>query len=112
MKCEGFSMVSNLVDYLNNNLLIAHYCGFDISRPLPSYWSFDRFLKHFGQDALSRIMQRQVLSLTSLGVIDISDAHVYGSFLDTKIIIEAMEKLKRKNNKSSFLCLNSFKGYI
>ena len=26
-------MISDLVDYLNNNLLIAHYCGFDISRP-------------------------------------------------------------------------------
>ena len=24
MKCEGFSMISDLVDYLNNNLLIAH----------------------------------------------------------------------------------------
>ena len=47
MKCEGFSMISDLVDYLDNNLLIAHYCGFDISRPLPSYWTFDRFLKNF-----------------------------------------------------------------
>ena len=44
MKCEGFSMISDLVDYLHNNLLIAHFCGFDISRPLPSYWTFDRFL--------------------------------------------------------------------
>ena len=38
-------MITDLVDYLNNNLLIAHYCGFDISAPLPSYWTFDRFLK-------------------------------------------------------------------
>ena len=45
MKCEGFPMITDLVDYLNNNLLIAHYCGFDISLPLPSYWTFDRFLK-------------------------------------------------------------------
>ena len=52
MKCEGFSMVSDLVDYLNNNLLIAHYCGFDISRPLPSYWTFDRFLKNFDNGLL------------------------------------------------------------
>ncbi len=37
-------MISDLVDYLNNNLLIVHYCGFDISMPLPSYWTFDRFL--------------------------------------------------------------------
>lgn len=47
MKCEGFSMITDLVDYLNNNLLIAHYCGFNISQPLPSYWTFDRFLKDF-----------------------------------------------------------------
>ena len=45
-------MVSDLVDYLNNNLLIAHYCGFDISRPLPSYWTFDRFLKNFDNGLL------------------------------------------------------------
>ncbi len=25
-------MITDLVDYLHNNLLIAHYCGFDISR--------------------------------------------------------------------------------
>lgn len=37
MKCEGFSRVTDLIDYLNNNLLIAHYCGFDITRSLPSY---------------------------------------------------------------------------
>ena len=47
MKCEGFSIITDLVDYLNNNLLIAHYCGFDITRPLPSYWTFDHFLKNF-----------------------------------------------------------------
>jgi len=37
MKCEEFPMITNLVDYLNNNLLIAHFCGFVISRPLPFY---------------------------------------------------------------------------
>lgn len=45
MKCEGFSMITDLVNYLNNNLLIAHYYGFDISLPLPTYWTFDHFLK-------------------------------------------------------------------
>ena len=37
MKCECFSYITDLLDYLNNNLLIAHYCGFNIMRPLPSY---------------------------------------------------------------------------
>ena len=72
MKCEGFSMVSDLVDYLNNNLLIAHYCGFDISRPLPSYWTFDRFLKNFDNSMLSNIMISQVLLLADKGIVDTS----------------------------------------
>ena len=65
-------MVSDLVDYLNNNLLIAHYCGFDISRPLPSYWTFDRFLKNFDNSMLSNIMISQVLLLADKGIVDTS----------------------------------------
>ena len=65
-------MITDLVDYLNNNLLIAHYCGFDISLPLPSYWTFDRFLKDFDHSILSYIMQSQVLSLAADGIIDTS----------------------------------------
>lgn len=72
MKCEGFPMITDLVDYLNNNLLIAHYCGFDISLPLPSYWTFDRFLKDLDHSILSYIMQSQVLSLAADGIIDTS----------------------------------------
>ena len=37
MKCECFSCITDLLDYLQNNLLIAHYCGFNIMKPLPSY---------------------------------------------------------------------------
>lgn len=72
MKCEGFSMVSDLVDYLNNNLLIAHYCGFDIAVHLPSYWTFDRFLKIANHASLSALMQSQVLKLFADGIIDTS----------------------------------------
>ena len=42
---EGFSQITDLADYLDNNRIIAHYCGFDIMKPLPSYWTYDRFLK-------------------------------------------------------------------
>lgn len=72
MKCEGFSMISDLVDYLNNNLLISHYCDFGISLPLPSYWTFDRFLKNFDNDLLSSIMKSQVLLLADKSIIDTS----------------------------------------
>ena len=48
MKCEGFSQITDLADYLDNNRLIAHYCGFNIMEPLPSYWTYDRFLKKNG----------------------------------------------------------------
>ena len=36
MKCKGFSQISDLHDYLSNNLINAHYCGFDITKELPS----------------------------------------------------------------------------
>ena len=45
MKYEGFRYITDLVDYLENNRIIAHYCGFDIMKPLPSYWTYDRFLR-------------------------------------------------------------------
>lgn len=62
-------MLTGLVDYLNNNLLIAHYCGFDITSLLPVYWTFDRFLKNFDH---SDIMKIQVLALAEFGIIDTS----------------------------------------
>ena len=34
MKCEGFSQITDLVDYLDNNRIIAHYCGFDTTAKL------------------------------------------------------------------------------
>ena len=72
MKCEGFSLITDLIDYLNNNLLIAHYCGFNINKPLPSYWTFDRFLKNFNNEMLSTIMKSQVRFLAEKGIVDSS----------------------------------------
>ena len=60
MKCEGFSQITDLADYLDNNRLIAHYCGFNIMEPLPSYWTYDRFLKKMDNAALKEIMAAQV----------------------------------------------------
>jgi len=72
MKCEGFSQITDLLDYLNNNLLIAHYCGFNIMKPLPSYWTFDRFILNMDNRVLKDVMQKQVLRLAELGIIDTS----------------------------------------
>ena len=72
MKLERFSQITDLHDYLSNNLLIAHYCGFDITKPLPSYWTFDRFIKNIDNAVLKEIMQNQVLKLAKLSIIDTS----------------------------------------
>ena len=72
MKCEGFSQISDLVDFLNCNLLIAYYCGFDITKPLPSYWTFDRFIRKLNHRALQDIMGQQVKKLYALGILDAS----------------------------------------
>jgi len=72
MKCEGFSQITDLVDFLNNNLLIAFYCGFDITKPLPSYWTFDRFIRNIDNQILKDVMRSQVLKLAELGIVDTS----------------------------------------
>ena len=72
MKCECFSCVTDLLDYLQNNLLIAYYCGFNIVKPLPSYWTFERFIKNLDNNILKKLMQSQVLKLAEMDVIDTS----------------------------------------
>ena len=72
MKCECFSYVTDLLDYLQNNLLIAHYCGFNILKPLPSYHTFERFIKNLDNDILKDLMKSQVLKLSEMGIIDTS----------------------------------------
>ena len=72
MKCECFSCVTDLLDYLRNNLLIAHYCGFNIMKPLQSYWTLDRFINSFDNDLLQSLMHSQVKKLYELGVLDTS----------------------------------------
>ena len=72
MKCEGFAQITDLVDYLDNNRLIAHYCGFNIMKPLPSYWTYDRFLKKMDNAALKEIMAAQVKKLYEMGIVDAS----------------------------------------
>lgn len=72
MKCECFSCVTDLLDYLRNNLLITHYCGFNIMKPLPSYWTLDRFINSLDNDLLQNLMHSQVKKLYELGVLDTS----------------------------------------
>ena len=72
MKCEGFGYITDLMDYLENNRIIAHYCGFDITKPLPSYWTYDRFLRQLDNAELKLIMADLVRQLYQLGVVDAS----------------------------------------
>lgn len=72
MKCEGFSQISDLHDYLSNNVIIAYYCGFDIFKPLPSYDSLTRFIRKLDNSLLQSIMQNQVLRAVKLCLIDTS----------------------------------------
>lgn len=72
MKCKAFSQITDLMDYLDNNRLITHYCGFNIMEPLPSYWTYDRFLKKMDNVALKEIMAAQVKKLYEMGVVDAS----------------------------------------
>lgn len=70
MKCEGFSQISDLLDFLSNNLIIAYYCGFNVMDKLPSYAKFTRFIREFDNDVLQIVMQSQVLKAVDLTLVD------------------------------------------
>lgn len=70
--CECFEYITDLVDYLNNNHIIAHYCGFDLTKKLPAYHAFERFFKNFDNNLLKKLMSEQVQKLYALGVVDAS----------------------------------------
>ena len=70
LKCEGFSQITDLADYLDNNRLIAHYCGFNIMEPLPSYWTYDRVLRQLDNTELKPVMADLVRQLYELGIVD------------------------------------------
>lgn len=72
MKCEGFSQITDLTDYLGNNRLIVHYCGFNIMKSLPSYWTYDRFLRQLDNGELKAIMAGLVRQTYESGVMDAS----------------------------------------
>ena len=50
-------------DYLDNNRIIAHYCGFNIMEPLPSYWTYYRCLRQLNNGALKSIMALSLIHI-------------------------------------------------
>lgn len=93
MKCEKFSEITQLQEYLFNNQVIAHTCGFDIMKKLPSYWTYRRFIKNTAHKRFSAVMRSQVETLASLGFID-------GSFIS--LDSTSIEANTAKNNPKSF----------
>ncbi len=69
MKCEGFSQISDLYDYLTNNLIIAQFCGFNIFK-MPSYDSFTRFIRNFDNQLLQQVMQSLVKKASTKKIIN------------------------------------------
>lgn len=94
MKCEGFSQITDLADYLENNRLIAHYCGFNIMQPLPSYWTYDRILRQLNNGELKKIMAGLVRKLCALGILDAS----YSGLDSTPVAANT-----KQNNPKSFV---------
>ena len=89
MKCEGFSQITALADYLDNNRVIARYCGFNILEPLLSCWTYDRFLRQLDNTELKTVVADLVRQRYELGVAD-------ASFIATPVMANT-------NNPKSFV---------
>lgn len=69
---SNHAMICAFIVMLSNNLIIAYYCGFDISGKLPSYAKFTRFIRELDNNILQSVMQSSVLNAVDLSLIDIS----------------------------------------
>jgi len=94
MKCEKLSKTSELLDYLKNNLIVAAHCGFDLSKGLPSYWTFNRYIRKQDNAILKEVMKGQVLELAEMKLID-------GSFAGLDSTPNAANT--KQNNPKSFM---------
>lgn len=94
MKCEKIVKITELLDYLKNNLIIAYLCGFDIAKSLPSYWTFRRYIRNLANAVLKEIMKGQVLELVEMKLLD-------GSFIG----LDATPNIAntKQNNPKSFI---------
>jgi len=70
MNCEYFREITLLCDFFNTNLKIAQLYGFDITKPLPSYSVYQRFIHDIDNNLLKEIMKLQVNELIKLDTID------------------------------------------
>lgn len=98
MKNEGFSQITDLADYLENNRIIAHFCGFNILQPLPSYWTYARFLKRIENGDLKAVMADLVRKLYDLGIVD-------GSFIgldSTSVMANTAQNNPKSFEKGKF----------
>ena len=107
MKCEGFSQITDLADYLDNNRLIAHYCGSNIMEPLPSYWTYDRCLRQLNNGALKSIMADLVRKLYELGIVDASFVG-----LDSTPIMANTRQNNPKSNERRYAFYWGYKSHV
>ena len=70
MKLQAIKEITTLRDYLYLNLKIAHLCGFDITKSLPSYSVFQRFIKNFNNKIIKQIMNNQVKQCLNLEILN------------------------------------------
>ena len=94
MKCEKLSKASELLDYLKNNLIVVRHCGFDLSKGLPAYWTFNRYIRKLDNNLLKEVMKGQVLELFEMKLID-------GSFSSLDSTPNAANT--KQNNPKSFM---------
>ena len=67
-------------------------------RPLPSYWTFDRFIRELDNEYLQKVMQRVVLQAAGLGIIDTS----FISLDSTPIVANTCQNNPKSSVKNKF----------
>jgi len=86
MKTQRFAQVTQLLDYLENNIVLALLCGFESGR-IPGKDVFYDFLRDTPQSAFDSVMISNTLQMADLGLVDFKNLLVDSMpiFANTKL---------------------------
>jgi transposase len=69
MKLQSINQITDLKYFIENNHSIAQLCGFDLSKSLPSYSVFQRYIKNLDNNIISQVMTEIVSKLIAKNII-------------------------------------------
>ena len=98
MKFQSINQITDLKYFIDTHHSIAELCGFNLSKPLPSYSVYQRYIKNLDNNLIKEVMNNHISKLMKLGIINTN----YTSIDSTPIFANTKYNNPKCFSKSKF----------